>query len=90
MIVSGNGLPRSDMASRNTQAGISATRRQLLEYAALYDVDEIFLFDADAECLYRAHFPHLAQRRNGGAPSWRHLVGGLVVLAVAAAVWRFT
>ena len=67
----------------------SATRRQLLEYAALYDVDEIFLFDADAECLHRAHFPHLTRRWNGGARSRRLLVGGLALLAGAAAIWRF-
>jgi Holliday junction resolvase-like predicted endonuclease len=67
----------------------SATRRQLLEYAALYDVDEIFLFDADAECLHRAHFPHLARQSNYGTRSWRLLVGGLVLLVGTVAAWRF-
>ena len=65
----------------------SATRRQLLEYAVPYNIDHVFLFDVDAECLHHAHFPHLTHRLNGGAPSRRRLVGGLVLLAGTVAVW---
>lgn len=34
-----------------------ATRRQLREYAALYNVDRLFLFDATNQKLHEIHFP---------------------------------
>jgi Holliday junction resolvase-like predicted endonuclease len=34
-----------------------ATRRQLREYADLFDVDRLFLFDATAQKLHEIHFP---------------------------------
>jgi Holliday junction resolvase-like predicted endonuclease len=34
-----------------------ATRRQLREYADLFDVDRLFLFDATSQKLHEIHFP---------------------------------
>ncbi|MBX3133516.1 MAG: hypothetical protein KF689_09055 [Gemmatimonadaceae bacterium] len=34
-----------------------ATRRQLREYAALYDIDRLYLFDASANRLHEIEFP---------------------------------
>jgi hypothetical protein len=42
------------------------TRRQLLEYAAVYAVDDVYLFDATREILTHAEFPHVL-RAGGGA-----------------------
>ncbi|KMQ51339.1 hypothetical protein CHISP_1822 [Chitinispirillum alkaliphilum] len=38
------------------------TRRQLLEYAVSYDVDAVFLFDADKSSLMEVSFPLLKNR----------------------------
>ncbi len=32
------------------------TRRQILEYSKYYDIDDIYLFDADAKVLHSVHF----------------------------------
>lgn len=64
------------------------TRRQILEYAWVYGVSEVYLFDADEERLHRIGIPTMT----GGAPvegwmSWRVLVAfavGIVPGAIAA------
>lgn len=68
-----------------------ATRRQVLEYAWVYDVDEVYLFDADTPRLHRIGVPS----RPRAPLTWRALMRpvGLALLigAVLGAliVWRF-
>lgn len=65
------------------------TRRQILEYAQVYGVAEVYLFDADAQRLHRIGIPTMS----GGLapPRWRvwplgiALVAGIVLGALA--VW---
>jgi len=64
----------------------SDTRRQLLEYAVVYNVDTVFLFDADEGELLEIDFPGVV-KQNKRFPAWRVFLcgvvvgGGLVVLA---------
>lgn len=69
------------------------TRRQILEYAWVYGVDEVHLFDADAQVLQRiAVGTSAGAERTDGRSSARHLlsafiggvVAGIVVGLVAA------
>jgi Holliday junction resolvase-like predicted endonuclease len=55
----------------------AATRRQLLEYAAIYHVDDVYLFDASSDRLYHTRFPHLSLR-----PRQRLTMRSTVVSAV--------
>jgi len=48
------GVASSTIAHRDT-------RRQLLEYALLFDVDGVLLVDADAARIHRIHFPGISE-----------------------------
>jgi hypothetical protein len=62
----------ADPASRGT-------RRQILEYAWVYGVSEVYLFDADAQRLHRIELPTMSAR---AAPERRRM--RIVVAAFAA------
>lgn len=71
------------------------TRRQILEYAWVYDVAEVYLFDADAEVLRRITVPSrrvaLAAGRSAAAwPHWLVFALGAGAGAAAAAAWYGT
>jgi Holliday junction resolvase-like predicted endonuclease len=55
-----------------------ATRRQLLEYRAVLDVDGALLVDAEAERVYEVAFPAGASPRRGWAPFVWVAVGGAI------------
>ena len=65
------------------------TRRQILEYAWVYGVSEVYLFDADAQRLHRIGVPTIA----GGAPPAKWVVWpvlaalGIGVVLGALTVW---
>jgi Holliday junction resolvase-like predicted endonuclease len=63
----------------------SSTRRQLLEYAAIYRVDAVYLFDANTDSLYHTHFPHLPLAHSPRIPAAFHRWLQVAVLAIAVA-----
>jgi hypothetical protein len=67
----------------------SATRRQLLEYAAIYRVDAVYLFDANTDSLYHTHFPHLPLAHAPRMPLavYRWLQVAVLAIAVAGGWW---
>lgn len=72
---------------RATDPTERATRRQLLEYAVVYDVDGVLLVDTESGAVSTVEFPHLARARAawpalGAGLVMGALAGGLVVLAV--------
>ncbi len=64
-----------------------ATRRQILEYAWVYGVSEVYLFDADAQVLRQIGIPERPHAGTGANrwPGWVWLAAGLA--AGAAAGW---
>jgi Holliday junction resolvase-like predicted endonuclease len=66
----------------------AATRRQLFEYAAIYQVEDVYLFDATSDRLYHTRFPHL-QQRTGRRFAWRSTVerAVLIFLGIWAGIW---
>ena len=58
------------------------TRRQIHEYARLYDVDDVYLFDAEEGVLRRIELPG---ERAGGGPRWLWWLSG--VAAGAGMAW---
>ncbi len=70
-----------------------ATRRQVLEYAWVYDVDAVYLFDADAGRLLAIRVPSAgpAQTATRGRRSWLPVVialaAGLALGLTAAFYW---
>lgn len=68
-----------------TQIETTATRRQLLEYRAAFDVDGILLVDADLRRVSTVVFPVTStQQKSSWLPSFALCLGALVV---AAAIW---
>jgi Holliday junction resolvase-like predicted endonuclease len=67
----------------------SSTRRQLLEYAAIYRVDAVYLFDANTDSLYHTHFPHLPLAYAPRIPAavYRWLQVAVLALAAAGGWW---
>lgn len=59
----------------------TATRRQLLEYSLAYDVDEVFLYDAEARRLQEIRFPW--GENQGSKTGWGL---GLALVAFGAGV----
>lgn len=55
----------------------SDTRRQLLEYAVVYKVDNIFLFNADDGILMKIDFPGVTKKKKM-LPRWIFFLIGLV------------
>lgn len=71
------------------------TRRQILEYAWVYGVSEVFLFDADAERLHHIALPTTAREPAPAPHRWRPLsaafAAGAALAALAAlALWGST
>lgn len=68
-----------------------ATRRQILEYAWVYGVAEVYLFDADTETLRRISVPArpFADGKVPSSMSWpmRMLLASGIVVAAAAVWW---
>ncbi len=71
-----------------------ATRRQVLEYAWVYDVDAVYLFDADDERLIEIRVPSSAHAQEAATETLRSwlpvsaaLVAGLALGLTAAFYW---
>jgi len=68
------------------------TRRQILEYAWVYGVDEVYLFDADAGELHRIGIP--ARGGNPALPTrslqWVALAGVVGMIIGAVTAWYLT
>lgn len=79
-VKSGRAAPRVDNP---------ATRRQLLEYRVVFDVDGVLLYDAEARRLREVRFPGEPAREDPARSSRWPLVLGLVAV-LAAAAWLAT
>jgi hypothetical protein len=68
-----------------------ATRRQIFEYAALFDVEQVFVFDANLSRLHAVSFEAVGRRRHVplGWVRWRSgFLSGIAAAGIAAAIWR--
>jgi hypothetical protein len=64
----------------------TATRRQLREYAAVYDVDGLLLADMNAGELHEVHFPTRGARRGAATLTATFLVGAIVGVVLTTIV----
>ncbi|NOY89557.1 MAG: hypothetical protein GXP55_00005, partial [Deltaproteobacteria bacterium] len=64
----------------------AATRRQLLEYALVFDVDGVLLVEPEADLVREVEFPALTRRAPPGSASAQMLVGWLIAAALGAAM----
>ncbi|PRP93582.1 PD-(D/E)XK nuclease family protein [Enhygromyxa salina] len=64
----------------------TATRRQLREYAAVYDADGLLLADMSARELYEIEFPASGSRRQRTRTATAFILGAMVGVALAVLV----
>ena len=74
-----------------TDPASTATRRQLLEYAVSYDVDDIFLFDADSGILHKIELPTVRIRTRADMKTFLKgtATGFFLAVAVFILVYMF-
>lgn len=62
------------------------TRRQLFEYASLYDVDDILFFDAEKKQLMHIHFDCLEDQQELKTGSFQLLYWGIIIGVIVTMV----